>query len=59
MRYNGKIFRQIWKKYSETIFLIDSCLRIFRTTRLKRQHDHFNDISHAFRTESNTILIKH
>lgn len=24
MRYNGKIFRQIWKKYSETIFLIDS-----------------------------------
>ena len=40
-------------------FLIDSYLRIFHATRLKRQRDHFNDISHAFHTESNTILIKH
>ena len=78
-KYNGKIFRQIWKKYSERkdfvlhfsfrlvsiylfiylFFLIDSYLRIFHATRLKRQRDHFNDISHAFHTESNTILIKH
>lgn len=45
-----KISFQIFRVIS-IFFLIDSYLRIFRTTRLKRQHDDFNDIRHAFHTE--------
>lgn len=45
-----KISFQIFRVIS-IFFLIDSYLRIFRTMRLKRQHDDFNDIRHAFHTE--------